>query len=80
VKLAATATDPDGDKLTGTWWQYGDADSATATVPIANSDSLEQASFVAPDEPGKQVHIILEISDNGVPPLVGYQRVICNIK
>ena len=80
VKLAATATDPDGNKLTYKWWQYADADSAKATVDIANSDSLDKANFVAPDEPGKQVQIILEVTDNGTPPLVGYQRIICNIK
>ena len=80
VKLVATATDPDGDKLTCKWWQYADADSAIATVPIVNSDSLKNATFVVPDEPGKQVHIILEVTDNGEPSLVGYRRVICNIK
>lgn len=80
VKISATATDPDGNKLTYKWWQYADADSATATITIAHSDSLDQASFVAPNEPGKQVQLILEVTDNGTPPLVGYQRVICNIK
>jgi len=80
VKLAATATDPDGNQLTYKWWQYADVDSAKATVAIANSDSLDNASFVAPTEPGKQVHIILEVTDNGTPPLVGYQRIICNIQ
>jgi len=80
VKLAATATDPDGNKLTYKWWQYADADSAKATVSIVNADSLDEASFVAPNEPGKQVQIILEVRDNGTPPLVGYQRVLCNIK
>lgn len=80
VKLAATATDPDGNKLTYKWWEYADADSAAATVTIAHSDSLDKASFVVPNEPGKQIHLILEVTDNGTPPLVGYQRVICNIK
>jgi len=80
VKLAATATDPDGDKLTYKWWQYADADSATATVTIDSADSLDKASFVAPNEPGKQIHVILEVTDNGTSALVGYQRVICNIK
>jgi hypothetical protein len=80
VKLEATATDPDGNKLTCKWWQYADADSANATVAIANADSLDKASFVVPNEPGKQVHVILEVTDNGTPPLVGYQRVICTIK
>jgi hypothetical protein len=49
-------------------------------VTINNSDSLDQASFVVPNESGKQVHIILEVTDNGTPPLVGYQRIIFNIK
>jgi Cellulose-binding Sde182, nucleoside hydrolase-like domain/Cellulose-binding protein Sde0182, C-terminal domain len=80
VNLAATATDPDGNKLTYKWLQYTDADSANATVTIANSDSLAQASFVVPSEPGKQVQIILEVTDSGTPPLVGYQRMLCNIK
>ena len=79
VKLAATASDPDGNRLTYKWWEYADADSAKATVTIANSDSLEKASFVAPNEPGKQVHIILEVTDNGTPPLTRYQRVVCDI-
>jgi hypothetical protein len=80
VKLAATATDPDGNQLTYKWWEYVDADSAKATVTIANSDSPDNASFVAPNEPGKQVHIILEVTDNGTPPLTRYQRIICNIQ
>jgi len=80
VKLEATAIDPDGNKLTYKWWQYADADAAAATVTIANGDSLDKASFVAPNEPGKQVHVILEVNDNGTPPLVGYQRIICHIK
>lgn len=79
VKLAATATDPDGDKLTCKWWQYADADSAAATVTITNSNSLDNASFVVPNEPGKQVHIILEVTDDGTPELKYYQRVIVTI-
>ena len=80
VKLAATATDPDGNQLSCKWWQYADADSADTVVTIANRDSPDEAHFVAPNEPAKQVHIILEVTDNGTPPLVGYQRVICHIQ
>jgi hypothetical protein len=80
VKLEAAATDPDGNHLTVRWWQYADADSATRTVAISNADSLDKASFVVPDEPGKQVQVILEVTDNGTPPLTGYRRVIFNIR
>jgi hypothetical protein len=80
VMLAANATDPDGNKLTCKWWQYADADSAKAIVEITNSDSWDNASFVAPNEPGKQVHVILEVTDNGTPQLTGYRRVIVRIR
>jgi hypothetical protein len=80
VNLAASATDPDGDPLACRWWQYTDADSASANVNITDSDSMHHASFVVPDEPGKQIHIILEVTDSGTPPLTRYQRVICDIQ
>ncbi|QDU89206.1 hypothetical protein Pla175_25930 [Pirellulimonas nuda] len=80
VELAASATDPDGDKLAYRWWQYADADSAKASVKISEGDRPGSASFVAPNEPGRQVQLILEVSDDGAPPLVGYQRVLCDIR
>ncbi len=79
VKLDALATDPDGNKLTYKWWQYADADSVTENVSITNADSIDKASFVVPNEPGKQVQIILEVMDDGTPGLTGYQRLLFTI-
>jgi hypothetical protein len=76
---ASATTDPDGDRLTYFWWQYHDADNAISKVDIDNPDSISSASFVVPDEPGKQVHIILEATDDGSPPLKSYQRIVFNI-
>jgi hypothetical protein len=80
VSLSANGTtDPDGDALTYRWWQYEEADSAESRVTITDASS-PRAGFVVSDEPGKQVHIILEVTDNGAPPLVRYQRVVCDIQ
>jgi hypothetical protein len=76
---ASPSTDPDGNLLAFKWRQYYEADSATAKVAITNVDNAK-ASFGVPNEPGRQVHIILEVTDNGTPPLTHYQRVFCNIK
>ena len=38
-----------------------------------------KASFFAPNEPGKQLHIILEVTDDGTPSLTHYQCIIMTI-
>ncbi|QDV25221.1 DUF1593 domain-containing protein [Aureliella helgolandensis] len=76
---AAGTNDPDGNALTYRWWQYEEADSAKSKITIAGEDAA-QASFVVPEESGTQVHIILEVTDNGSPALVRYQRIVCDIE
>lgn len=80
VNLNAAGTfDPDGNELSFSWWQYYDVDNCSEKV-IINDSASKSASFVVPNESGKEVHIILEVSDNGHPTLKGYQRIIYRIK
>ncbi|MHC4179879.1 MAG: DUF1593 domain-containing protein, partial [Planctomycetota bacterium] len=71
--------DPDGDRPTYRWGQYTDVDRVKANVDIVNATSKTRAGFVAPDEPGKTIHIILEVTDDGSPPLTRYQRIVYTI-
>jgi len=75
---AAGSSDPDGNKLRYNWWRYDDVDTAKTKIRIAGADK-RGASFTVPDEPGKTIHIILEVTDNGAPPLTRYARVIVKI-
>ena len=75
---AVPLPDPDGDQLAYRWWQYTDVDTATTTLDIANPTSAT-ASFIAPDEPGKTIHILLEVTDAGSPPLTRYRRIVFTI-
>jgi len=80
VALSAEgSSDPDGDKLTYRWWRYDDVDTATSKIDIAGATSQSGASFVVPDEPGKTVHVIVDVTDDGDPPLTRYQRIIFTI-
>ena len=82
VKLSAKGSkDPDGDELSYKWWQYREPGSYPGAVEIRNADR-QQASFKVPDDAGKgqTVHIICEVTDNGVPPLTRYRRVIVTFR
>jgi hypothetical protein len=81
VTLSAEgSSDPDGDKLAFRWWRYDDVDTSKAKIDIAGTATQSGASFVVPDEPGKTIHVILEVTDDGDPPLTRYQRVIFTIQ
>lgn len=80
VRLVAEAADPDGDRLSCKWWQEADADSVAATVTVAGGDSPDEASFVVPDEPGRWLHVVLAVTDDGAPALTCYRRVVVRIE
>jgi len=75
---AAGSSDPDGNSLSYRWWRYDDVDTATKKIEITGADK-QDASFIVPDEPGKTIHIILDVTDNGDPPLTRYARIIVKI-
>jgi len=76
---AVDLPDPDGDRLSYKWWQYTDVDTVSAPIEITAAASSTGASFVVPDEPGKTIHVILEVTDDGDPPLTRYQRIVFTI-
>lgn len=78
IKLSAKGTtDPDGDQLFYTWWQYQEAGSYAGTIAITNAHQ-QKAFFKIPDSAkvGDTIHVICEVSDNGTPKLTRYQRVV----
>lgn len=81
VSLSAEgSTDPDGDDLSYRWWIYPEA-GTSATVPTIQNASAVVASLTVPeDESGKTLHIILELTDNGAPPLKAYRRFVLEIE
>jgi hypothetical protein len=74
----SASTDPDKNTLSFSWWQYYEADNATTKLAVKNN-TVKSASFIVPNEPGKQLHVILQVTDNGEPMLTSYKRIIFNI-
>ena len=82
VEVSAKGTsDPDGNELSYSWWQYKEADSFRGIIKIQNQDK-QDASFVVPVDAkkGVTIHLICEVKDNGLPQLTRYQRVVVTVE
>jgi hypothetical protein len=81
---AAGSSDPDGNQLQYQWIAYNEAGIQLLSfhVPpsrIAISGAQNQAVMVTVSSPGV-AHVILAVTDNGVPNLTSYRRVILNVQ
>jgi len=75
---ALGSSDPDGDNISYKWWYYREAGSFNANVPILN-DTYQDAIVQVPTGYSGEIHIILEVTDNGVPNLTRYRRIVLNV-
>ncbi len=77
---ASGSSDPDNNLLSYHWWQYQEAGTVATKVNLEIEKNGAKCTFAIPNEPGKQLHVILEVTDSGTPELKSYKRVIFNIK
>ena len=84
VQLVGFAKDPDGDDVTSKWWQYPEAGTYPGTVDVTTNGSrhISAARFTVPRDAqrGQTIHVILEVEDDGTPPMTSYQRVVATVK
>lgn len=81
VKLDATgSSDPDKNALNYTWSFYKESSSYEGEVKIENASSSTATISIPADAAGKNVHVILELHDDGSPNLYAYRRVIIRVK
>jgi len=80
IKLNGSVSDPDGDKVSGKWWQF-QVGTYPGKVGISNADTAQTKVLVPKDAAsGQTIHVVFEVTDNGSPSLTGYQRVIITVK
>ncbi len=73
---ASLSYDPDGDELTFNWFRYHEADSYQGTLDLKDSSSAIQEIIVPSDLGSNNIHLLLEVRDNGTPSLVRYRRFV----
>jgi len=76
VLSAVGSVDPDGDPLRLNWIYYREPGSYDGPVTIEDAQSDRCTVYVPPGAEGKTIHVILEVTDDGRPPLTRYRRVI----
>lgn len=79
VLNASKSSDPDGDTLTFDWSIYREASGYQGDVTIIEKDPNRCRVMVPADARGKDCHVILQVTDAGIPALTSYRRVILNI-
>jgi len=75
----AGTTDPDGDDLSYKWFSYSEAGNGNLVIgqvdgPDGDVKVPEKAS------PGEEFHLILQVTDHGLPPLTSYRRMVFRIR
>jgi hypothetical protein len=80
VKLRGFAVDPDGDRVSLQWWQYGEEGTYPGQVTIASPERAWTTVTVPADaQPGETISLILQGTDDGHFPLTRYARVILQV-
>ncbi len=72
--------DPDGDEISYQWWYYPEPSTYTGDFNLQDS-SQETIRITLPKDAksGQTFHIICEVTDQGLPPLTRYRRIIVTL-
>lgn len=76
---ATESKDPDGNQFDYRWSVYDEPSTYKGLVTIENSSASKCKVLVPSDALGKSIHLILEITDKGIPALTVYRRIVINV-
>jgi len=80
VRLQATTSDPDGNKVALHWWPWKEAGTYAGTLTIPGADKAGTSFTVPADaKPGDEIQIVAEANDDGTPVLTRYDKVVITV-
>lgn len=81
VTLGAIVSDPDGDDVSVTWWQFENNGTYGGVVTLDATEGLTTSFRVPRDaEVGDTIHIIAEATDSGDLSLTRYARAVVTVR
>jgi hypothetical protein len=77
--LAKGSSDPDGESLRFEWIHYREAGSYDGAIAI-EAEGVNARMEIPVEAKGQTIHIVLQVTDSGSPPLTRYRRAILNAR
>ncbi|MBD0256342.1 MAG: DUF1593 domain-containing protein [Cytophagales bacterium] len=77
---AEGSADPNGHALTYRWWPYPEAGSYRGNVVLPSNPGPKCPFTVPAGADGTDIHLVLEVTDTGMPKLTSYRRVVVRVK
>jgi len=77
---SAGSSDPDGDALQTRWFVYREAGTCREPVSLAAETGIRTKLTVPRIAEPATIHIVLEVQDDGIPPLTSYRRVVVTVQ
>ena len=78
---ASGSSDPDGDDLVYSWWNYFEAGTYREPLIVEGSDRKRTSFTVPKDAGGKEIHLVLEVRDeNEIANLYDYRRLVIEVE
>jgi len=75
---AEGTTDPNGNSVRATWWIYPEAGNISGATLTATNGLRTEIHLPQIKKTGK-LHVILQVEDDGEPPLFAYRRAIIEV-
>ena len=76
---ASESKDPDGNQLDYKWSVYYEPSTYKGAVTIEKSSASKCKVLIPPDASDKTIHVILVITDNAIPALTVYKRIVISV-
>lgn len=73
---ASRSVDPDKNRLRYKWWIVTEAGHHAEGITISDNESAVATVRIPANHPTRQVHVICEVTDDGIPNLTSYRRII----
>jgi hypothetical protein len=73
------SSDPDNDAISYRWWIYGEPSTCQTLVRIDDDDQANATLHVPQAASGQMIHVVLEVTDDGAPPLTSYRRYVLSV-